>query len=310
MGLEAYQPYDRFTTEKALTHIPEIYKIDPKTYNEKELTINIGSKESTKEARLLSNFASTPFTLDGATYASMEAFIQSLKFLDPEEQAEVAKMSGPEAKRAGKHMASYIKQSYDTSDEKEEPVGFVATYQGIQIPFRSPEYYGLIERAMRAKFEQNRDAYWALVGEKHNRRGKIIHILTRDDGSAIQESPTTALPAEVFCSILMRIRYEEQIAYWEDTADKQGENIDYLLRQFLYSDVESRNPDVERIRRVGYRSEAVKSLTSATKEGMKYGTSSQRERIEKAKEFAEMAGYESWDAFLEDTHFRVRKKPK
>ena len=93
---------------------------------------------------------------------------------------------------------------------EEEPIGYVTNYQGIQIPYRSPEHYRLIERAIRAKVEQNPNVQEALVGrEKHDRR-EITHILRREDGTAIQESLITSLPAEVFTTILMKIRQEMQ----------------------------------------------------------------------------------------------------
>lgn len=49
----------------------------------------------------LSNFAVHPFTLDGIEIASMEGWLQSLKFDKPHIQAEVCKLTGMAAKRRG-----------------------------------------------------------------------------------------------------------------------------------------------------------------------------------------------------------------
>ena len=44
--------------------------------------INVISTSREPEVRLISNFAETPFSLDGRTYASVEGFWQGLKFAD------------------------------------------------------------------------------------------------------------------------------------------------------------------------------------------------------------------------------------
>ncbi len=43
-------------------------------------------------ARRLSNFAANAFVLDGVACASMEGFLQSLKFENPDTQVEVCKL--------------------------------------------------------------------------------------------------------------------------------------------------------------------------------------------------------------------------
>ena len=50
----------------------------------------------------LSNFAPHPFVIDGIECNSMEGFLQSLKFENPEMQKEVCKLVGKQAKFKGK----------------------------------------------------------------------------------------------------------------------------------------------------------------------------------------------------------------
>lgn len=213
MPYEALKPQESFTTEKALTHIPEMYKRDTALFDEGSGTLNIGSQETEAAAALLSNFAATPFELDGQKYKSVEGFIQALKFPDVEgtgKQQRVSSLEGYKAKRAGNKVKARIYAAYETNPPEKEPVGYVTNYQGIQIPYRSSEHYMLIERAIRAKVDQNPDVLQALIGINNDDRREITHILQRDDGSVIEESPITALPAEVFTTILMRIRKEKQ----------------------------------------------------------------------------------------------------
>ena len=49
----------------------------------------------------LSNFAPHAFVLDGVSCASMEGFLQGLKYRDPARQAEVCALTGKAAKKAG-----------------------------------------------------------------------------------------------------------------------------------------------------------------------------------------------------------------
>ena len=57
----------------------------------------------------LSNFAPHPFVVDGVECASMEGFLQSLKFKEPEMQAEVCKLVGRAAKFKGKKKKWWVK---------------------------------------------------------------------------------------------------------------------------------------------------------------------------------------------------------
>ncbi len=237
MTFETYERPDSnttlpFTPERALTHIPERYINNPKTFAEQSGIINVGSNESDPRSRLLSNFARTPFVLDGVRYASVEAFIQALKVPDADEQERISTLVGVEAKKVGRDYRAEISGSYELGGEGVEPEGYVTNYQGIQIPYRSPEHYALIERAIRAKFDQNSGALDALVGDRYSERARITHVLARSDGSIVEESPTTALPAEVFTSILMNIRHEKQMEYWRHQVERYGEGTEYQVGGF------------------------------------------------------------------------------
>jgi len=53
-------------------------------------------------ASALSNFCRYPFVIDGVECASMEGFLQSLKFKSPKRQARVCHLSGKAAKKKGR----------------------------------------------------------------------------------------------------------------------------------------------------------------------------------------------------------------
>lgn len=144
-------------------------------------TLNVSAKSDDFRAARLSNFSPDPFTLDGLAFASAEGFIQGIMW--PEEhpnRAAAFASVGSKAKRFGREAAR-------------ESVWWF----GQTIPFGSPEHHALIERGIRAKFEQNPEAMTAL---RETAGLTLIHDLGHP------ESPRTSLPAPVFCAILTRIR--------------------------------------------------------------------------------------------------------
>jgi len=111
------------------------------------------------ELGLLSNFAATPFVLDGVRYASVEGFWQMMKYPDGDADPRhepgltftreaVAQMVGFDAKRAGK-----------TAGTLQNPRGIDwISYQGKRMAYKgadAPAHYALIRRAMEAKLSQN-----------------------------------------------------------------------------------------------------------------------------------------------------------
>lgn len=166
---------------------PQESKFVPEQETEKNI-VNIGSRGKTETERMLSNFAHTPFDLDGIHYESVEAFWQSIKFPEgSKERVETALLFGGEAKKAGK-SARGIKE---------------IDYQGQRIEIGSPEHHKLMKRAIRAKLEQNPNVLKLLLatGDK-----QITHVLKIPDGRILPDSKT--IPGAVFSQILMDLREE------------------------------------------------------------------------------------------------------
>lgn len=144
-------------------------------------TLNVSAKSDDERAARLSNFSPDPFTLDGLAFASAEGFIQGIMWPeDHPNRSDAFASIGAKAKRFGRKA------------ERKS-----VWWKGEEIVFGSPSHHLLIERGIRAKFEQNPGAMAALRATKGM---TLIHDLGHP------ESPTTSLPAVVFCAILTRIR--------------------------------------------------------------------------------------------------------
>ena len=145
--------------------------------------LNIDSKSDDWRARRLSNFSADPFVLDGEKMASVEGFIQGMKFPEGHPTRQQAFHSvGMEAKRLGEKAERRL-----------------VWWKGRAVPYGSSEHHELIEEAIRAKFEQNRAAMEALLATEGM---TLTHNLGHPD------PPNTSLPATVLCDILTRIREE------------------------------------------------------------------------------------------------------
>jgi len=145
--------------------------------------LNIGSKSDDWRACRLSNFSADAFMLNGERMASVEGFIQGIKF--PE--GHLARQQAFESVGVGaKRMSKKAERRF-------------VWWKGRAISYGSSEHHELIERSIRAKFEQNETAMDALLAT----RGMTI---THDLGHSAP--PNTSLPAKVFCGILTRIREE------------------------------------------------------------------------------------------------------
>lgn len=81
----------------------------------------------------LSNFAPHSFVIDGVECASMEGFLQALKFSNPDMQKEVCKLVGKAAKFKGKKKKWYRTQTL--------------YWQGQAMHRDSEEYQQLLDRA-------------------------------------------------------------------------------------------------------------------------------------------------------------------
>ncbi len=143
--------------------------------------VNASFRSDDARGRAMSNFSAHPFVIDGIRCASVEAFIQGIKFPpDDPRREEVFAMGG---------VAAWKMRVY--------AVGDYVWWGGVQISYRSAAHAELIRRAIEAKFAQNPDAFDALTS---TRGLEIIH----EPGGV--ESPLTSLPATVYCKILTDIR--------------------------------------------------------------------------------------------------------
>ena len=141
------------------------------------LPINITSK-APGNLKLISNFAATPFELDGLRYGSIEAFWQGLKFPDEARRRELAPLHGAKAKDAG-----FSAPQADT-----------IIYAGQTVRVGTWEHWQLMERATVAKFAQNVTARDVLLstGER-----PLMHQMKND---------SRTIPGAILAEIWMRCR--------------------------------------------------------------------------------------------------------
>jgi predicted NAD-dependent protein-ADP-ribosyltransferase YbiA (DUF1768 family) len=125
----------------------------------------------------ISNFAPSPFELDGFSYSSVESFWQSLRF-PSEERSLIASLDAALAKREG----------------AKQPYADCIIYNGASITTGTFEHWQLMRRACKAKFEQNAEALAALLatGER-----PLVHIVRRD---------SRTIPGVIMADIWMRLR--------------------------------------------------------------------------------------------------------
>ena len=134
-------------------------------------------------SRALSNFALHPFTMDGVECASMEGFLQSLKFKSPEMQVEVCKLVGRAAKQKGSKKTWWRKQTL--------------WWQGVPYERKSEGYQELLERAYYEMATQNKGFRNALLA---TRGAPLTHSIGK------KKQSETILTESEFCGILRRIR--------------------------------------------------------------------------------------------------------
>ncbi len=144
--------------------------------------LNVYSRSDEEIGRLMSNFAPTPFTIDGVEYASVEGFYVSLLFLEDEKREKVRKLYGIVVKNMGKK--SKLTET---------------TYGGETFALGSDKHVELIKRAIRAKLEAHPAIATAFVATDPR---PIVH----DCGHP--EPEDTVFPASVFVRILTELRDE------------------------------------------------------------------------------------------------------
>ena len=155
--------------------------------------MDIGSKAKWP-ANKLSNFALSLFVIDGVHCASMEGFIQALKFKNVDMQREVCKLVGKAAKFKGK------KKKWWNRPEHQQMF-----WLGKGMKAHGKEHLGLVMRALRAKFTQCDSARRALLA---TRDARLTHSIGKNDKTALKKND--------FCRMLMEIREEIKLKEWND----------------------------------------------------------------------------------------------
>ena len=130
----------------------------------------------------LSNFAPHPFVIDGVQCASMEGFLQSLKFESIEMQRYVCTLVGKSAKFKGKKKKWYKKQEL--------------YWNGKVYKRDSIEYQNLLNRAYNSLFK-NKSYRIALLSTGNS---KLEHSIGKN-----KESETVLTKSE-FCNRLTYLR--------------------------------------------------------------------------------------------------------
>lgn len=145
--------------------------------------MDIGSKCG-YPASSLSNFAPHGFTIDGVECNSMEGFLQSLKFANPEMQKAVCQLVGLAAKRKGS------KKNWQRAQ--------ILFWKGKKYKRDSEAYQQLLDRAYN-ELAKNTKFKKALLATGN---ATITHSIGRI------KSSETVLTRNEFCSRLLRIRQE------------------------------------------------------------------------------------------------------
>lgn len=143
---------------------------------------NVWSRTDEEIGRLMSNFAETPFTLDGVEFASVEGLYFWLLNERKANRDAIRMMSGIRAKRRSPNRL---------------PESF--TYNGATIKVGSPEHHDLIKRAIRAKLEAHPEIARAFVATAPR---TIVHE------TGHPEDPHSEFPHATFCRILTELRDE------------------------------------------------------------------------------------------------------
>ena len=140
--------------------------------------INIHSRVTDPELRLIGNLAHTPFELDGMLYQSVEGFWQGLKFANSDDRTRMAELHGSAAKRAGE--AAPVHETFE--------------YRGARFRVGRPDHWRLMREACHAKFTHCDPARRALLstGER-----PLTHKMKRD---------SETIPGVVMADIWMGIR--------------------------------------------------------------------------------------------------------
>ena len=135
----------------------------------------------------LSNLTPHPFELDNAQIASMEGFLQAIKFKNQSMQDQICTLTGFTAKHSG------AQQNWQCTQ--------ILYWRETEYPRDSTEYQTLLDRAYAALFTTNVTAAKALLASKRaTLRHSVGHTNKRE----------TVLTRTEFCSRLTKIRRQLQ----------------------------------------------------------------------------------------------------
>jgi predicted NAD-dependent protein-ADP-ribosyltransferase YbiA (DUF1768 family) len=147
--------------------------------------LNVWSMSDEEIGRKMSNFAHTPFLLDGVEFASVEAFYVWLLLSTTATERKLEKVRlkwGLQAKRLGPHA---------------KPPAVV--YRGVTMPPGGPDHIALIRRALRAKLDAHVEIAREFVATAPR---PIAHETGHPD------RPGAEFPRETFCRLLSELRDE------------------------------------------------------------------------------------------------------
>lgn len=154
--------------------------------------MEVGGNNTSYPGGALSNFSGHAFELDGVRCASMEGFLQSLKFEEPDVQRMVCGLVGIAAKRRGRPRNTFWQRTQ------------TLWWQGVRYRRSSHDYQRLLDRAYDAMYTQSDAFRRALYAA--GRHAVFTHSIGRTN-----ERETVLTQAE-FCRRLHRLRdrlYEE-----------------------------------------------------------------------------------------------------
>ena len=161
--------------------------------------MEVGGNNKQYPGRNLSNFFPHPFTFRGIEVASMEGFLQGLKFKSPEMQREVFKLVGFAAKKKG------APKNWQQSQ--------ILWFQGNPIPRRSDAYQAILDEAYDAMYEQNA-AFRKALEDTHD--ATLTHSIGRTNESE------TVLTIREFIGRLNKLRRGEKLCKCQITFPEQS----------------------------------------------------------------------------------------
>jgi predicted NAD-dependent protein-ADP-ribosyltransferase YbiA (DUF1768 family) len=146
-------------------------------------TINIAANSDDWRGVALSNFCLSPFVLDGVLLASVEGFIQGIKFPPGDPQRDLA----------------FVASGFAAKEFSARASGESIWWRDERHGYASSGHLALIERAIRARIAQNSGLQATL---RSTGSATIVHE------TGMPESPTTSLKTADFCRILSAARDE------------------------------------------------------------------------------------------------------